>query len=457
VAGIPWNGTSEAQRDAATEAPVAAVEPRPRFFYGWVIVAVMAVTGGLTMGMGSLNFGLFIKPMGDELGVGRAIFGWTQSARQITSATTAPLVGSLIDRFGVRIMLAVAALLCGGAMVGLALVNDGWQIVALFALMGVVGMNGPGALVTTVPVTKWFVRNRGRAMAYTSLGVPLGGFLLAPLTQIFIDEYGWRAAWVILAVIGAGLIVPMSLIFMRRQPEDMGLLPDGRLPLEGVRPVVPSGQRASSAPAHHDEHSWTRAEAIRTATFWKLVFVFGLVMLALSSVGVHRIPSFMDRGLDANLIAYATALDAIAAGISTFAMGLLTHRVPARFSLAGGFLLLALASLLTIVAETHAVMFVSMITFGFGIGAGMLMQNYLWAEYFGRRHQGSIRGAVTPITLLFSGAGPPLAGYVRDAVGSYEPVWYAAVGLMVLGALVIATTPPPKPPPAKVKDMARPG
>ena len=199
MAGIPWNGTSEAQRDAATEAPVAAVEPRPRFFYGWVIVAVMAVTGGLTMGMGSLNFGLFIKPMGDELGVGRAIFGWTQSARQITSATTAPLVGSLIDRFGVRIMLAVAALLCGGAMVGLALVNDGWQIVALFALMGVVGMNGPGALVTTVPVTKWFVRNRGRAMAYTSLGVPLGGFLLVPLTQIFIDEYGWRAAWVILA------------------------------------------------------------------------------------------------------------------------------------------------------------------------------------------------------------------------------------------------------------------
>ena len=165
----------------------------------------------------------------------------------------------------------------------------------------------------------------------------------------------------------------------------------------------------------------------------------------------------MDRGLDAHLIAYATALDAIAAGISTFAMGLLTHRVPARFSLAGGFLLLALASLLTIVAETHAVMFVSMITFGFGIGAGMLMQNYLWAEYFGRRHQGSIRGAVTPITLLFSGAGPPLAGYVRDAVGSYDPVWYAAVGLMVLGALVIATTPPPRPPPAKVKDMARPG
>ena len=439
MAGKPLNRACE----AGDEVAVDPAQPRPRFFYGWVIVAVMAVTGGLTMCMGALNFGLFIKPMGDELGAGRAIFGWAQSMRQVTSATTAPFVGPLIDRFGVRIMLAVAAVLCGGAMVGLAFVTDGWQVVAFFAMMGIVGMNGPGALVTTVPVTKWFVRNRGRAMAFTSLGVPLGGFLLVPLTQVLIDEYGWRAAWVIRAVIGVGLIVPMSLIFMRRQPEDLGLLPDGRAPAEHVRPAGQAGQRAPMPPPHQDEHSWTRAEAIRTSTFWKLVFVFGLVMLAMSSVAVHRIPAFMDRGLDAHLIAYATALDAVAAGISTFAMGLLAHRIPARYMGAGGFLLLALAAYLTIVANSHAVMFASMITFGFGIGAGMLMQNYLWAEYFGRRYQGSIRGAVTPITLLFGGAGPPLAGYVRDVVGSYDQVWYVAVGLMVLGAIVVASTPPP--------------
>ena len=300
-------------------------------------------------------------------------------------------------------MLAVAALLCAGAMVGLALVTDGWQVVAFFAMMGLVGMNGPGALVTTVPVTKWFVRNRGRAMAYTSLGVPLGGFLLVPLTQVLIDEVGWRMAWIVLGVIGAGLIVPMSLIFIRRQPEDMGLLPDGRLPTEHVRPVGSGGQRTPGPAPHQDEHSWTRAEAIRTTTFWKLVFVFGLVQMATSSVGVHRIPAFMDRGLDAHLISYATALDAAAAGHRTFVLGMLVHRIPSRYMGAAGFLLLALASLLTIVADSHVVMFASMITFGFGIGAGMLMQSYLWAEYFGRRYQGSIRGVIMPITLLFGG------------------------------------------------------
>jgi hypothetical protein len=63
---------------------------RGRLFYGWVIVAVMAAVGALSMALGSLNFGLFVKPMGDELGIGRAIFGWAQSTRQVASAVTAP-------------------------------------------------------------------------------------------------------------------------------------------------------------------------------------------------------------------------------------------------------------------------------------------------------------------------------------------------------------------------------
>lgn len=282
--------------------------------------------------------------------------------------------------------------------------------------MGVVGLNGPGALVTTVPATKWFVRQRGRALAWMSLGVPLGGILFVPLTQIFIDAYGWRQAWVLLALIGAGPIVPLALLFVRRQPEDLGLWPDGAPPLE----TAPGGRRAGRE--SREERSWTRAEALRSTVFWRLVLAFGLVSLAVSSVAIHRIPSFLDRGLEARLVSYATALDAAAAGLSTFGLGLLVQRLPARFVGAGGFLLLALASGLTIVADTHPVMFAAMITFGLGIGALMLMQNHLWTAYFGRRHLGSIRGAVTPITLLLGGAGAPLAGCVRDLTGSYTPV-----------------------------------
>src|SRR4051812_28861308 len=260
-------------KDAVPEAGLPA-RPGGGFYYGWVIVIVMAVTGGVSMALGGLNFGLFIKPIGDELGIGRATFGWAQSARQLASALTAPLVGNLLDRFGARAMLAVAALLTGLALGGFWLVTAGWEIVALFALTGLVGLNGPGALVTSVPVTRWFVRKRGKAMAMASLGVPLGGFLFVPLTQILIDVYGWRMTCVILGALGALTIAPLSLIFVRRQPEDMGLLPDGAQPVVAAHePTIGDDRLHQPRPEYALEHSWTRAEAMRTGTFWRLVIV----------------------------------------------------------------------------------------------------------------------------------------------------------------------------------------
>ena len=99
----------------------------------------------------------------------------------------------------------------------------------------------------------------------------------------------------ILAIVGMGVLVPLAAVFVRRQPEDMGLLPDGDTGLD-------SAERAVS-----DEFSWAVSEAIRTTTLWRLVIVFGASSLAASTIDLHRIPAFMDRGLDPAHVAFATA------------------------------------------------------------------------------------------------------------------------------------------------------
>jgi MFS family permease len=392
----------------------------------------MAVGTSASMAMGSLNFGLFIVPMGDELKIGRSTFGWASSARQLASAATSPWVGRLIDRHGARYLLAAAALIVGLAMVGLAYITNGWQLVVLFSIMGLVGMGGPGALVTSVPVVKWFTRNRAKAVAFASLGIPIGALVFIPLTQVFIDAWGWRVAWAALAALGVGLIVPPALLFVRRQPEDIGWLPDGdRSPRQDSR----SGSEIKRV----DEISWTTREATRSVVFWKLVLVFTGVALALGTIGVHRIPAFVDRGVDPGQIAIATAFDAVAAGISTFVMGNLAHRIPARFLGALGFSFLAVAGVITVYADTFALVFLSMAIFGLGIGGMMFLQNFIWADYFGRAHLGSIRGIVMPITLIVGGSGAPAAGYVRDITGSYDSIWWVGIAIMT-GAAVLGAT-----------------
>ena len=413
---------------------------QPFFYYGWMIVFVMASAGAVSMAMGSLNFGLFIKPMGDELGIGRAYFGWAQTARQVSSSVTSPTVGWLLDRFGSRILLPVAAVVTGGAMITLAFISSNWHLVALFAVMGLVGMSGPGALVTSVPILKWFVRRRGAAVAFVGLGIPVGAMIFVPLTQYFIDAWGWRTAWIVLAILGISIIVPLSLIFLRRRPEDMDLLPDGLPP----RAKTVNAVDTSDEQLEGQEISWTARNAMRTLPFWSLVVVFSMVALAIGTVAVHRIAAFMDRGLDPTLVSLATAFDAVCAGVATFAFGMLVRWVSVRILGAVGFCLLGLASVMTIYADYTSLMFVSMAVFGLGIGGMMFLQNFVWADYFGREYVGSIRGVVAPITLTVGGIGPPLAGYVRDWTGSYNSVWWGGVCLMFLAALVILATTAPK-------------
>lgn len=412
-------------------------------YYGWVIVFVMATAGAVSMAMGSLNFGLFIKPMGDSLGIGRAWFGWAQTIRQISSALTSPPVGWLIDRYGSRVMLPVAAIVTASAMVALSFMtdaSDAWFMVAMFALMGLVGMSGPGALVTSVPVLKWFVRKRGRAISFMALGIPVGAMVFVPLTQMFIDWWGWERAWIILAIIGVIVIAPLAAIFVRRQPEDMGLLPDG-----DSMHASESGDEGETQPAQFvDEVSWTVREATRSPIFWSLVAMFSMVSLATSTVALHRIPDFADRGFDTTLIAYATAFDAVCAGAASFSFGLLVSRVPGRLLGALGFSFLAIASVMTIYAADDVTMFSSMAIFGLGIGGMMFLQNFIWADYFGREHVGAIRGFSMPINLILGAAGAPIAGYVYDETGTYDVVWWVGVGLMVCSALLALVTPPPK-------------
>ena len=186
------------------------VPKQKRFFYGWVIVFVMAVASAVGMGMGSLNFGLYIMPMGDELGIGRASFGWASTVRSISSAATSPLIGSLLDRYGARWLLAGSIVITGLCMIGLSYVIYPWHLMIAFAVMGLVGMSGPGALITSVPPTKWFIRDRGKALAFTSVGISIGAMIFVPLTQVFIDKFTWQGAWIILGVFGMVVVVPLS-------------------------------------------------------------------------------------------------------------------------------------------------------------------------------------------------------------------------------------------------------
>ena len=135
--------------------------------------------------------------MGDELQIGRSFFGWAQTARQVVGGLTSPWMGLWVDKYGSRIILPLATLITGMGLILLGFNSSGILMIIIFGFIGITSLGGPGALITTVPISKWFVSKRGKALAITSLGVPIGAMIFVPLTQYLIDFSGWRNTWIL--------------------------------------------------------------------------------------------------------------------------------------------------------------------------------------------------------------------------------------------------------------------
>lgn len=409
------------------------------FFYGWVIVAVMWLVNFSTMATGNLSFGLFVVPMGGALGMSRSQFGWAVTTRSLAAGFSGYIVGRLLDRYGPRVLIPVSATIIGVALIILSRVDSPWQVIALFGVLGMTGLAAPQNIMTSVPVAKWFQHRRGLALALAASGLGTGGVFFLPITQLLLGSMGWRATWVVMAVLFMALSVPLSAIFLRRQPEDMGLEVDGG-------PSDPGdGPAGLMAPALVEERSWTVREAFRTATMWKLLLAFGLAGVAQGGASVHRIPYWIERGFDAQTVSFSFAADAGGAATMALFAGWLADRVPIRIIGGGSYVGLACAIGLMLVGRNEYFLFGSTITFGLSVGAGMIVQSYIFASYFGRTFLGSIRGIVLPVMLISSGIGAPLVGYIRDNTGSYVSSWWLIFGIYLLAGLIITAAKRPAP------------
>lgn len=415
-----------------------------QIYYGWIIVFGFAVIGMVATAMLGINFGLFIDPIVRETGISQTFFGWAQTAQAAGVAVSSFLIGRMLDRFGARWPLVVAAILEGAVVVAMAMISGGWQMIGIFVLMGVIGLRAQGgSLYALVTVSNWFVRDRGKAMARVFLGTPIGIFIAAPLTTFLIDKIGWRAALVGLGVVGGAVILLIAL-FIKRSPEEMGLAPDGDGSVKkqdgAQREAKRENGRVTSAVA---EYSWTRAEALRSLTFWKLTFAFGLLIFAMSTLGVFRMPFFVSKGISAQVVAYSLSLEAVVSFGVAFAVSWGVARVQPNYLLMVSATAMVGAFLVTIYTGVAWQVFVANSLFGVSAASQMVLTSIIWPNYFGARNIGAIRGISLPFTMAFSFAGPPIAGWVKDIYGSYIPSWWMAIGFLGLAAVLFLLTPKP--------------
>jgi len=393
----------------------AATRRNAPIFHGWWIVVAAFVAQAVNVGLLFYSWGVFTAPLAEEFG-GRGRVAGAYSAMQIACALYGLAVGRIVDRRGAREVQILGAVVFAS---GYLLLSRAAALPWLYLCMAgpiALGSTCVGALPSNSAVARWFVRKRGRALGFATAGISAGGIVFAPASQYLIDHVGWRTAYVVLGLSVIVLVLPPVLLFMRRDPADMGLEPDGE-------PAAAEGDReARLAYAERELARSVRPEvAMRQSSFWLLAAAFGITMTGLASLLLNQVSLLVDRGMPATHASWVLGATAAMGVVGKLGFGALLDRFDQRRVAAACFVLQALGVLILWQTRSMPALVCYVILYGYAMGGNATLQASLVAEAFGRLHYGAIFSRLTPFVVLSQAMGIPAMGYLRDHTGSYGP------------------------------------
>src|SRR5690606_6750174 len=139
------------------------------------------------------------------------------------SALAAPLVGKMLDRYPIRLLMVAGVLLFSGALAVIAMTSSLWLMVLALFLPAAFGFMAIGPLTTSTLAARWFFKRRGLALGIAAVATSGGGLVVVPLLSQAIQAYGWRTALLYEAAIIAAIIIVLTLLVLRDDPDSVGL------------------------------------------------------------------------------------------------------------------------------------------------------------------------------------------------------------------------------------------
>ena len=393
---------------------------KPKFFYGYVIVAA-ALSMSIVMWGARHSFGVFFAPVLDEFGWTRAATSGGFSLTWVFTGLLSIAVGRLNDKYGPRMIMTVAGFLLGLGYLLMSQLSSIWQ---LYLFYGVISIAMSAALVPTLStVARWFVKMRAFMTGIVLSGSGIALTVIVPAANQAILDYGWRTAYIIVGSV-AMVVVIIAAQFLRRDPYQVGKLPYG---CDGTSAVTSGAQT----------YGLFFKEALRTNQVWLISLVYFCAYFVYNLFVVHMVIYATGQGISSVRAVGIMAFLGVAGIAGRTIMGILADRIGNKQAmvLSAGLMMLALFWLL--VAKDLWMLFLFGVAFGFGHGGIATMESPIVANVFGIRSHGVILGLVFFSDTVGGAIGPFLAGYIFDVTNSYRLAFLICAILGVINLVAI--------------------
>ena len=369
----------------------------------------------VTLSMGIRHgFGLWLQPITMDRGWTRETFAFALAIQNLAWGLAGPFAGMLADKFGVFRVLIVGGLLYAAGLVLMAVSTSGLAFTGSAGLL--IGMAQSGttyAVIFGVIARNVAPERRSWAMGVAAAAGSFGQFLMVPVESWLISGLGWQNALFVLACMCL-LILPLA--FGLREP------------------------KATGASVSQQSIGAALREAFAYPSFRLLMLGYFVCGFQVVFIGVH-LPSYLrDHGLSPQVATVALALIGLFNVIGTYAAGALGERLAKRHILATIYALRAVAIVVFVLAPlTPWSVYVFAAVMGVLWLSTVPPTNAIVAQIFGVQYMSMLGGFVFLSHQIGSFLGVWLGGKLYDLSGSYDIVWWIAVGLS--GLAVAANLP----------------
>lgn len=400
-------------------------------FYGWAIVGVGALVAFSSSPGQSFIFSVFIDDLIEDTGLSRTAISSLYAIGTGLSAFMVFTVSRLADRYGARTTLLAAATGLGLACLAMSQARGALAVFIAFSALRALGQ-GSMSINATLLTAQWFIRKRGRAMAIMSLGFTLGLAILPPVCRALIDNIGWRETYIVLGLMVWLLVLPTAIFVVRNRPEDIGLHPDG-----DTQPPAEPARRAAVRAAGADRG------VLLSPRFWMLALPLAVPGMVGTGLVFHQTAILEERGLSASIAAATFLAVAGSAAVTALFAGWLADRTTPK-----AVLVMALSALLGAILFLPLVDSVAMVTIygifmGITQGAGGLVNNVIWAHFYGREGLGRVQGSGVTVGITGSALGPLPLSWLASQTGSFQEaaLIMGFLPLLAIGAIILAKPP----------------
>ena len=395
--------------------------------YHWVIAA-MALLQLLIYGGAVNNFsGYHMIPVSEALGISRTAFSLSNSVRAVMGVVSTLFSGTLIHRYGYRKMAAIGLCVGGLAYAVYMSMNSYWMLVIGAVLNG--SANGMCATAAASRLlNSWFRKYRGTVLGLVTAATGVGSTLLGFPQTWAIENVSWRLSFGIVA----GLMMLMALLMfllVRNEPKEMGLRPFG------------DGEAVEKAKVKNLRwEGFSMAQLKKCPSYYFMILCAFLSCVCVLGTQYNFVPYMQDCGMSATQTSRIYGTMMLVMGFVKLGMGALCDAIgPKKVVLISQGACAAGLVLVMVLPKTDGAMIAALLVYDLAVPVTTMMFPLLSVDLFGYQAQSQYIGTIMAMTSAGSIVAAPMVNAVRDAVGSYEPAFWATaiVATAMLGVYLL--------------------